>query len=139
MVISNALPKGIARITLIYRCGKCDSEYWVSHIEAQTPGFMFVCGSCRTPNHLEHVKVKCVVSKPGQISYTQPVKKKCKKSVKKSNNTFTSVQKIICGYGYTKKDAVTLITQATDYLRDTNQSLTKENLLKCAFSHCVTR
>lgn len=127
MLQHDVIPSGIAYITLTYKCKKCHNEHWVSHTEAQTPGFRFVCAYCKAVNIIAHVRVKCLVSKVKQGVVNKP-----RKNVNK--NVDSKAQKIICGYGYTKKDAIHLINKAKRHLQNTNQPDTQENIIKSAFS-----
>ena len=47
---------------LRYTCPKCNTHRWLSQVEAETPGYKFVCTECRSVYQLEPVIVKVTKS-----------------------------------------------------------------------------
>ena len=119
-----------------YDCHGCGNERWLSHVEARTPGFVFVCPVCNVVNKITPITISCIInlvnitSSPSttNISTSIPPKKIQTKEI------CEKVVKIIQTYGYTKKEGRRLVNAAYANLIQNNKPITHEVLLKHSFA-----
>jgi hypothetical protein len=94
-------------IHIKYKCPECDVEHWLSFEEAKTKEYVIVC-CCKAK-----LKVKPIKS----IGIVYSKSKSCKPNPQKQSQTIPialleSCAKILAGYGYSSKEAKTLIEES---------------------------
>lgn len=109
---------------LKYRCpnSKCNANHWLSLQESKTPKFKIVCDSCglvSRPKVIHKVKILYKKSTKPKI-HEQPIQEPEKPTI--PQNFLDDGTKTLMNYGFTKTEAITLLTKSFENNTSANLS-----------------